>query len=80
MERKIVCNDWRCGWHGMESEMLTAPNPFVEGETISACPKCKDVNCLLYACDEHECWDEATCGTPTPDGYRSTCGKHRPNN
>jgi hypothetical protein len=22
---------------------------------------------------------EATCGTPTPEGYRWTCGKHQPN-
>lgn len=27
-------------------------------------------------CDEIGCDHEATCGFPTPEGYRRTCGKH----
>jgi hypothetical protein len=29
-------------------------------------------------CDEPGCKEEITCGTPTPTGYRRTCGKHLP--
>jgi hypothetical protein len=35
-------------------------------------------------CDEPDCMDQATCGTPTMNirdkvyGYRRTCSKHRP--
>lgn len=27
-------------------------------------------------CDEPGCRQEATCGFPTPHGYRRTCGRH----
>lgn len=27
-------------------------------------------------CDEPDCKQRATCGTPTPSGYRSVCGEH----
>jgi len=29
-------------------------------------------------CDESGCKERYTCGTPTPNGYRKTCGKHIP--
>lgn len=29
-------------------------------------------------CDEPGCRRFPTCGTQTPEGYRSTCSKHRP--
>ena len=29
-------------------------------------------------CDEPGCKEQVSCGTPTPTGYRNTCGKHRP--
>ena len=76
---KVVCSEFRCAWHGLEDAILRAPNPFDEGETIYACPKCKEVNSVVVACDEPGCWKEATCGTSTPTTYRRTCGKHAPN-
>lgn len=27
-------------------------------------------------CQAEGCHDEATCGTPTPDGYKRLCGEH----
>lgn len=30
----------------------------------------------INACDEPGCTREATCGFPTPSGYRRTCGEH----
>jgi hypothetical protein len=75
---KVLCEDFRCGWHGVLSESLTAAHPFIAGETIRGCPKCKTLQDFLAACDEPECWQAATCGTPTPKGYRQTCFQHLP--
>jgi len=75
-DRKVKCNE--CAWKGVESAILTAKNPFYEGDIINGCPQCKSVDTIIYACDEPECWLDASCGTPTDNGYRSTCGKHVP--
>jgi hypothetical protein len=75
---QLVCEEWRCRWCGPESEALRAPDPFNEGDTLIACPKCREQT-LHTCCDEPTCTMEATCGTPTPEGYRWTCGKHQPN-
>ena len=29
-----------------------------------------------YECERDGCHKEATCGTPTPDGYKRLCGNH----
>ena len=76
--KKVVCNESRCKWHGEANEMLSAPSPFESGEMIYACPKCKEIGSVVTACDEPDCWSEATCGTPTDNGYRQTCYKHMP--
>ena len=76
MSDRLFCNERRCGWRGTEA--LTAPNPFDAEDTIAGCPKCKEINSLLVACDEPGCWNEASCGTPVANGYRHTCGKHAP--
>lgn len=74
--KKYMCPE--CWWHGTEDEILSAPHPFVKSESVYGCPDCMEVNTLLLACDEPGCWATATCGTPTENGYRNTCGKHRP--
>jgi hypothetical protein len=69
----------RCDkWQGVPSEMLTAPHPFIDGDTMLFCPVCKSNDEFFNVCDEPECKNEATSGTPTPNGYRSTCYKHAP--
>ena len=75
---RLVCSEWRCRWCGPESDALRAPDPFNEGDTLIACPKCREQT-LHTCCDEPGCTMEASCGTPTTDGYRWTCGKHQPN-
>lgn len=75
---KVRCSNYRCNWRGVEDEILTAPNPFMEAEVITACPKCKEVYSVTQACDEPHCWEFASCGTPTETGYRRTCGAHMP--
>lgn len=77
MREKILCKD--CGWTGHTDQMLTAKNPFNEKEDIQACPNCKEVTDTLFmACEEPGCWKQVTCGTPTKNGYKSTCSKHQP--
>ena len=73
---KIVCEE--CGWCGPWGARLVAPNPFNPSTTIYGCPVCKGIDGRYVACDEDGCWEPVTCGTPTPEGYRSTCSKHRP--
>ena len=75
---KLRCEVHRCTWHGLDSETLTAPDPFDIGETLTGCPSCKSANTLREACDEPDCWEFSSCGTPTETGYRRTCGKHLP--
>lgn len=73
---KRVCES--CGWRGYDDEILYAPSPFEPQFTIYACPKCKAIEQLRGCCDEPNCWEPDTCGTPTELGYRRTCGKHKP--
>jgi hypothetical protein len=73
---KYGCTE--CYWRGSVTEALTAPNPFDSADTIWGCPDCHVVNKLLLLCDEPGCGAVTTCGTPTEDGYRQTCGRHAP--
>jgi hypothetical protein len=76
---KVCCQERRCDWHGYADEMLSAADPFNEGETLTACPECKTVeNNVHTACDEPDCWRAATSGTLTDNGYRNTCYDHSP--
>jgi predicted nucleic acid-binding Zn-ribbon protein len=78
MTRKNVerwqCND--CGEIYDDPELLTAPNPFDDSLIIVGCPNCKSVGDFMEICDEPNCNRPASCGFPTPDGYRRTCGDH----
>lgn len=76
--KKVLCENRRCGWRGLDSALLRAPHPFAEGVEMVACPSCKDTESLRSVCDEPWCCKEAVCGTPTPNGYRVTCGEHVP--
>lgn len=78
MANKVICEGRRCGWRGTEEEMLRAQHPFDEADAVYGCPQCKGVGSLLIACDEPDCWLPATCGAPTPTGYRQTCFRHMP--
>jgi len=73
---KRVCE--QCQWQGTAAEVLVGPNPFDPTDKVTGCPNCKSVDSTFEACDEPECWSISSCGTPTPTGYRRTCGKHRP--
>lgn len=74
---KAICDLWRCGWYGDDSELYEFTDP--DGDIIDLCPKCKSIiSTVKYACAEEGCWELATCGTPTANGYKSTCGNHRP--
>jgi len=77
MSDKMICDNRKCKWVGKESELLTAPDPFQPNERLFACPKCKGQTINLV-CDDEDSKQHATCGTPTPNGYRQTCYKHKP--
>lgn len=69
---KCVC----CDAITLEPELLRATNPFDKDETIVGCPNCKSVIGFTELCDEPECIRAASCGFPTPNGYRRTCYQH----
>lgn len=76
---RLRCSDHRCDWQGEEDLVLIAPHPFQPEETIQGCPACREIGTLQLVCDEPDCWQPCSCGTPTPDGgYRRTCFWHRP--
>ena len=68
------CSD--CNWIGNDGELLSAPNPFYPDDTILGCPNCKQIGEFIELCDEPGCDRPATCGSPTPSGYRRTCFDH----
>ncbi len=76
INEKIKCGE--CGFRGLESKLLRARNPFDKDEEIFGCPECYGIGSIIPVCDELECWSDVSCGTPTPNGYRRTCGEHRP--
>lgn len=76
-DQKRACDEWRCGWRGVVVELLRAPDPFNPGDELFACPKCR-CQTTRGCCDEPNCWEQDTCGTPTKAGYRRTCHKHVP--
>jgi hypothetical protein len=70
---------WRCPECLTISEtvdLLRAPSPFNAEDELIACPKCRAVVWFIELCDEPGCDEPASCGFPTADGYRRTCGKH----
>lgn len=75
---RCKCENRRCGWVGKATEALRAPSPFDPTDILNGCPRCKGVDTLRTVCDENGCDRFATCGSPTPDGYRQTCFEHGP--
>lgn len=63
-----------CGWRGLGSDLLKAPNPFGGTDEVIGCPNCKTIGEFTNACDV--CWKPATCGGMTDLGYKRMCGEH----
>lgn len=70
---KYLCEE--CNWTGTSEKLLNARHPFIDGDTVLGCPKCKEMS-PLKACDTDGCWDKISCGLNTPDGYKQLCSKH----
>lgn len=76
--RKVKCDESHCDWTGRQNMILCGPHPFDPDDTVYGCPKCKEINTLIYVCDEPGCWADISSGMPTPEGYRNTCHNHIP--
>ena len=76
--RQWKCANFGCDWIGDDTQYLRALDPFNSGNEIIGCPKCRTINMIVAGCDEPGCTDFGTCGMPTQNGYRITCGKHMP--
>lgn len=71
---------WRCKFCReifLQSELLSAPHPFSTG-SIPGCPRCKNTfgTEAEVACDEPGCDEDASCGWPSPEGYRHAMLPH----
>ena len=74
-KEKVKCRE--CNWKGFYRDLLRATNPFNRHDMLMGCPDCKDIYELFYdICDEKGCWNNASIGFPTKNGYRRTCFKH----
>jgi len=73
-ENLFRCKD--CGWAGRETDMAHIDDPEMEGNQWKICPQCRSAEQFEELCDE--CGNLATCGSPTPAGYRRTCFEHIP--
>ena len=71
--RNLICSE--CGNVTNDLMILRAPNPFEDGE-LTACPECNSIDSMRVICEFKGCTEEATCGTPTSNGYKLYCGKH----
>jgi hypothetical protein len=61
-----------------DQDVLKAPHPFTEGDTVTACPHCREMGTLMRACAWDGCKENVCKGTPGVHGYRYawTCDKH----
>jgi DNA-directed RNA polymerase subunit RPC12/RpoP len=66
-----------CGQEFSSTEFLRAPSPFDPSTELLGCPYCRGIDGFALLCDEPGCRRDATCGFPTREGYRRTCGAHR---
>lgn len=68
-----------CGHVMREADVLSVAVPRPKGGApaiVQQCPECGECESFTNVCDEPGCKSEATCGWPTAQGYRRTCGKH----
>lgn len=74
LKMKTICQI--CNFRADSSELLVGLNPFDLTEPIHGCPRCKSINSFYTCCEEVNCWEQDTCGTPTPAGYKRLCSVH----
>jgi hypothetical protein len=74
---------WRCDEcdHRLTKEAMVVhniphPKPGFASVPVHQCPECGAVGQFVNVCDEPECHKDASCGWPSPEGYRRTCGDH----
>ena len=66
-----------CRTRSDDDELLRAPHPFIEEDSIWGCPNCRETDNITRACDEEGCLQEASAGTPTQEGgYTWRCSSH----
>jgi len=75
MAIKYICME--CKWQGTDAEIDYLKDP--KSKLMwQICRKCRSPDRLSRACDEPDCWSEATRGTMQASLYRQTCALHRP--
>ena len=70
---KWICTE--CNYLGPMKSFDQVPDPR-GSDTWTVCPQCRAPEHVAQVCDEPGCRKESSCGFPTPQGYRRTCGDH----
>ncbi len=78
LKSRWICRE--CSGVCVDGEYLTAPNPFDHGDTLTACPHCKEPNTLEGACQSKGCDKSCSSGSPNVGGFRYVwaCWDHSP--
>lgn len=80
---KVKCKE--CNWNGLDRDLLIEDHPFdpqpIAGcrNKIYGCPECLHAaEGFITLCETEGCLLDASCGTPTKNGYKTTCYQHAP--
>jgi hypothetical protein len=79
-DQKLVCTACDVQMLTSEIDRVADPHPLpnTKPDVWSVCPNCRTPENFKTVCDAPGCTLEASCGTPTYEGYRWTCHNHRP--
>lgn len=73
--QRYRCED--CDTIVTEDEVVKVPTTKPGSKVVWwVCPHCDTAEGLARICDESDCAELATIGTPTPDGYKQLCRQH----
>lgn len=72
---KIICDG--CGWKGTTDGVDKIKDPKGDDHWL-VCRECRTPEHFDMVCDEDGCWEKVVAGTPSINGYRNTCSKHKP--
>ena len=71
-ELKYRCDN--CDWAGAAHLALNGKHPFIKGDTVLGCPRCREME-LIKVCEIERCFAKATCACDA-GGFKHVCGTH----
>lgn len=76
---RLALNDYPSLFDGLDiSNAFSEARSFKEAQAVAKKLRITPMKPVLELCDEPDCFEDATCGWPSPTGYRKTCRTHQP--